>query len=328
MTHPYFAVTMGDAAGIGPEVTAKALFHPQMPQGASPLVIGDAAWMQGQLKRFGLPGRFVPVEQVPLGPPEPGTVPLLQPPGAPLQGVALGRAQAPAGEAAYRYVLKAVELAQAGQVKAIVTAPLCKESLHLAGHYYDGHTGLMAELCHCTRYRMTFCTLDWRILHVTAHVSLKEAIRRLTPELVLETLQIGQEHLNQLGLQGTIAVAGLNPHASEGGIFGDEEQRIIEPALAQARALGIACTNPLPPDVVFRQMALGAYPMVISMIHDHGHLAGKLLAFDRGVNVSLGLPVIRTSVDHGTAFDIAAQGIANPLNLHHAYAYALLMAGL
>ena len=324
-----FAVTLGDVAGIGPEVVAKALLDPAMPQGAIPLVIGEAHSLQERIDWLGLTGKVIKVEELPSDYPKPGEIWVLEAGTLDRTGFEWGKPHAGAGELAYQSILKAVDLALGGQVQAIVTAPICKESLHLAGHFYDGHTGLIAELCHCKRYRMTFCTLDWRIVHVTAHMSLAQAIGQITQDRILESLEIGWEHLQQLGIKDAkIALCGLNPHAGEAGIFGSEEIEIITPAIERAQAKGIQAFGPFPPDTIFMKAFAGEYDMVAAMYHDQGHIPGKLAAFDRGVNVTLGLPIIRTSVDHGTAFDIVKDKSADHGNFFHAYRYALNMAGL
>ncbi len=325
----FFAVTMGDAAGIGPEIVAKALSDPAMPQGAIPIVIGEAKTLQERIDWLGLKTKVCPLSQWPTGPAQAGEIWVLEAGTLNRAGFAWGKPHGGAGELAYQSIVTAVRLAKEGRVRALVTAPICKESLHLAGHKYDGHTGLIAELCGCRRYRMTFCTLDWRIIHVTAHLALSQALEQITVERVLESLQIGWEHLIQLKIHAPrIAVCGLNPHAGEAGIFGREEIEIIQPAMDRARALGIACEGPFAPDTIFLKAFQGEYDLVVAQYHDQGHIPGKLAAFDRGVNVTLGLPIIRTSVDHGTAFDIVKKGRADHRNFFHAYRYALGMANL
>ncbi len=317
---PILAITIGDAAGIGPEIVVKALARPKVRQLCRAVVVGDFATMRAHLRFWpgGQPPAFIEVA----GPAgletwnwESEDLPLLQP-GAPLAGLEMGRLSALAGRGAVEYVLAAVDLAKAGKVAGIVTAPLNKEAIHLAGYTYPGHTELLAEQFGVKHYSLVLSARGQFVFHVTTHVSLRQALDLITEERILG--QVGLAHLlaKALGRGGeTIAVAGINPHAGEGGLFGREEIEIIAPALAVAKAQGIPVTGPLPADVVFPQAARGRYAFVIAMYHDQGHATFKSLYFDEGVNVTVGLPVIRTSVDHGTAFDIAGQGLASDESL-------------
>ena len=245
----------------------------------------------------------------------PATIHVLQP-GAPLVDVQPGQMSAEAGRGAVEFVLAAVGLAKAGRVAGIVTAPLNKEAMHLAGYSYPGHTELLAEQYGVRNYSLVLSARGQFVFHVTTHVSLRAAIDLITFDRVLSQIRLAHLLASALGQgQEVIAVAGLNPHAGEGGLFGQEEIEIIGPAVAAAKAQGIPVVGPLPADVVFPRAAAGKYKFVIALYHDQGHAVFKTLFFDEGINVTVGLPIIRTSVDHGTAFDIAGQGLAKPDSL-------------
>jgi 4-hydroxythreonine-4-phosphate dehydrogenase len=238
-----------------------------------------------------------------------------------------GHLAAAAGRAAVEYVERACDLALAHAVDAVVTAPLNKAAMHLAGYHYPGHTELLAERTGATRVSMLLVGPQLRVVHVSTHVALAEAIARITPERVGITINLAHTACVSLGIpQPRIAVAGLNPHAGEGGIFGHDEARAIWPAITAARSQGLTVSDPQPPDTVFLRAVRGEFDIVVAMYHDQGHIPMKLLAFDRGVNVSMGLPIIRTSVDHGTAFDIAGTGRASPESLLEALRVAVQMA--
>ena len=314
---PVLALTMGDAAGIGPEIIVKALAQPEVHSLCRPLVVGDLATVQAHLRFWpgAQPPALVAVENMSAWRWTENVIPVRQP-GAPLAGVQPGQLSAAAGRGAVEYVLEAVALAKAGAVAGIVTAPLNKEAIHLAGYTYPGHTELLAEQYGVQHYSLVLSARGQFVFHVTTHVSLREAIDLITPARVLGQVRLANLLAQALGRGAeTIAVAALNPHAGEGGLFGREEIDVIAPALAQARAEGIPVTGPLPADVLFPRAARGRYAFVIAMYHDQGHTVFKTLYFDEGVNVTVGLPVIRTSVDHGTAFDIAGQGVASAESL-------------
>ena len=242
-------------------------------------------------------------------------MPVLQP-GAALIGVEVGQLSAEAGRGAIEYVLAATDLAKLGEVAGIVTAPLNKEAMRLAGYHYPGHTELLAEQFGVKHYSLVLSARGQFIFHVTTHVSLRDALDMITLPRVLSQIRLAHLLATALGRgHETIAVAGLNPHAGEGGLFGREEIETIAPAVRAAQAEGIPAVGPLPADVLFPRAAKGIYSFVIAMYHDQGHAVFKTLYFDEGVNVTVGLPVIRTSVDHGTAFDIAGQGIASEASL-------------
>lgn len=315
---PLLAVTMGDAAGIGPEIVVKALCRADVRALCRPLVIGDVAAIEQCMvfepDRAGR--RVVPVAR----PSEvdwdlPDAIPVYQP-GDALKIVEPGQLSGEAGRGAVEYVLAATELAKRGDVAGIVTAPLNKEAMRRAGYNYPGHTELLAEQFGVKHYSLVLSARGQFIFHVTTHVSLRAALDLITHARVLGQIRLAHLLAGALGRgDETIAVAGLNPHAGEGGLFGNEEIETIAPAVRAAQAEGIPAVGPLPADVLFPRAAQGRYAFVIALYHDQGHAVFKTLYFDEGVNVTVGLPIIRTSVDHGTAFDIAGQGIANEASL-------------
>ena len=315
---PILAITMGDGAGIGPEIVVKALSRPEVRNLCRPLVIGDTMALDRSL-RF-VPGsvrpRVVPVTTLSdVDWHDETAIPVLQP-GDALAGVIPGELSAAAGRGAVEYVLAACELAKRSRVAGIVTAPLNKEAMHLAGYSYPGHTELLAEQFGVRHYSLVLSARGQFIFHVTTHVSLRRALDLITRERVLSQIRLSHLLASALNQDGQpIAVAGVNPHAGEGGLFGDEEISTIGPAIVAAQAEGIPAIGPLPADVLFPRAAQGRYRFVIAMYHDQGHAVFKALYFDEGVNVTVGLPTIRTSVDHGTAFDIAGQGIASDASL-------------
>lgn len=312
-------ITMGDPAGIGPEVICKALADLPAEARRDIVVAGNIPLMERAAKVTGSDLRFsespangeIAVANVELDGPMP----------------AFGRLDARAGDAAFRFIARAVEMAKSGEAGCIVTAPINKEALNAAGHHYDGHTGMLAALTGAKSSFMLLASERLSAIHVSTHVSLKTAIARATPERILETIRVGDAHFRRLGLQRPrIAVAGINPHCGEHGLFGDEDALQVEPAVAEARAEGIDVQGPIPPDTVFHRAHSGAFDLVVAQYHDQGHIPMKLVAFDTTVNVSLGLPIDRTSVDHGTAFDLAGTGRANHVNMHAAIAYARRLA--
>ncbi len=315
------AITVGDPAGIGPEIVAKALRDMSAGERAGVVVIGNIATMQRAGALIGADLVFAPG----LGPHPDRAVATID---IPIAGaVADGQISPAGGEAAFRAVERAVALATGGRVSVIVTAPLNKAALHAAGHEYDGHTGLLAALTGSPSGYMLLASEKLSAIHVSTHVSLAEATRRPTLARVLGAIEAGHRHLRRLGMAAPrIAVAGLNPHSGEGGIFGTEEIDTIGPAIAEARARGFAVTGPLPGDTVFHRALKGEFDLVVAQYHDQGHIPVKLIAFDTTVNVTLGLPIERTSVDHGTAFDIAWKGIADHTNMKAAIAYARRIA--
>jgi 4-hydroxythreonine-4-phosphate dehydrogenase len=314
---PPLAITLGDPAGIGPEIILKALMRSEVYQSCRPLVVGDLRILQRAMSCLENPALQIEIVAAPEDAKfEPGTISLLDLHNADPSDCPVGKLSAAAGRAAVEYVFKACDLALAGEVDAVVTAPLNKEAMHMGGYNYPGHTELLAARTGAGKVSMLLVGPKLRVVHVSTHVSLAEAIQRVTPERVEEVIYLAQRACQSLGIaQPRIAVAGLNPHAGEAGLFGDQERAQIFPAVLAARAKGLQVSDPQPPDTVFLRAVKGEFDIVVAMYHDQGHIPMKLLAFDEGVNVSFGLPIIRTSVDHGTAFDIAGKGIARPDSL-------------
>ncbi|MFT7721639.1 MAG: 4-hydroxythreonine-4-phosphate dehydrogenase PdxA [Roseateles sp.] len=324
---PPLAITMGDACGIGPEIIA-SLWRREAPRDA--LVVGDVAVLRRAVAATG-GGLAVAAlddpDELPRVPPR--CLPVWQPEGLPadLAAAPLGRVDARAGAAAAWCIEAAVALTLAGRARGLVTAPIHKEALHAAGSPYPGHTEMLQALAGGVPVRMMLANEELRTVLVTIHCSLREAIARVTREAVLETLRITGAALRRMGLPAPrIAVAGLNPHAGEGGLFGDEEIRHIAPAVAAARAEGWDASGPFAPDTVFMRARRGEFDVVVAMTHDHGLIPVKYLGVEQGVNVTLGLPFVRTSPDHGTAFDIAGKGLADPASLGAALAMARRLA--
>jgi 4-hydroxythreonine-4-phosphate dehydrogenase len=321
------AITLGDPAGIGPEVVLKALAHGDLFARCRPLVIGDSRLVERAAPWVGQAApAFERIESPRDGRYLAGTVPIYTAGLADPADVPVGVESAAGGRAAVKAVFAACDLTMTGETDAVVTAPLNKAAMHLAGFLYPGHTELLAERTGAGKVTMLLTGPNLRIVHVSMHVGLAEAISRVTAERVLDTIRLAADACRALGIaQPRIAIAGLNPHASEGGLFGNQEAEQIMPAIGAARAEGLDVSDPQPPDTVFLRATQGAYDIVVAMYHDQGHIPMKLLAFDSGVNVSIGLPIIRTSVDHGTAFDIAGQGIAREESLLAAIDVAIQM---
>jgi len=316
-------VTMGDALGIGPEIIVAAFARGEL-DGA--VVVGDVE----VLRRAGAPliARIDAPADLPQVPP--GCLPVIVPPALPAGLAALpwGVVRAEAGAAAALCIEHAVRCVQRGEAAAVVTAPVHKEALAAAGVPYPGHTEMLQALATPPGaapppVRMMLANDELRVVLVTIHLSVRRALDAITPEAVLDTLRIAHRSLARtLGHAPRIAVAGLNPHAGEGGLFGDEEAAVIAPAIAVARAEGVDASGPYAPDTVFMRARRGAFDVVVAMLHDHGLIPVKYLGVEHGVNVTLGLPFVRTSPDHGTAFDIAGRGLADPSSLIAAAALA------
>jgi 4-hydroxythreonine-4-phosphate dehydrogenase len=327
VTGPLVAVTLGDPAGIGPEIIARTLAEVGSYDEHRALVIGDAGILKRAVDLLELPLRVSVVEGPEEDPTEPSVIPVL-PAGEKLpEDLPFGKLNARAGAAAFEYVRQATELALEGSVQAVATAPLNKEAMHLGGHKYPGHTEILAELTNTKDYAMMLVAEDLRVIHVSTHVSLREAIERVRPERELAVIRLARDALSRIGIEEPkIAVAGLNPHAGENGLFGDEDAERIAPAVAEAAEEGIAVTGPHPPDTVFARARKGEFDMVVVQYHDQGHIPIKLMGFEGGVNVTVGLPFFRTSVDHGTAFDIAGTGKAEHSSMRAAIELARELA--
>jgi 4-hydroxythreonine-4-phosphate dehydrogenase len=310
-------ITIGDVAGIGPEITAKALLrHSALREVCRPVAIGDA----GALRRaVTLTGGDPAVVRTLLTPTDatndPSLLEVIQE-GVPVEHVEPGRISAEAGDAAARYVIRACALARDGAIDGIVTAPLNKAAMHAGGHKWPGHTELLAHEFGVDRYSLVLSAGDLYLFHVTTHVSLRRAIELLTRERILEVLRLAAGLARALGRPGErIGVAGLNPHAGESRLFGDEDADVIQPAVAAAQAEGINAVGPIPADALMPAAVRGDFKLVVACYHDQGHAPFKSVYGDAGVNITVGLPVVRVSVDHGTAFDIAGKGIAREASL-------------
>ena len=301
-------ITMGDPCGVGPEISVRALAGMSREERDTTRIYGNLLTLEAARAALGLDVDLAPhVVDLPID-------------GAPLTW---GQLSPVAGDAAFRFIENAVRDAQAGVIGCIVTAPINKEALNLAGHHHDGHTGMLRSLTGAPAAYMLLASERLKVIHVSTHVSLQEAIRRATTERVLATIRAGNAHLKRIGYAAPkIAVAGINPHCGENGLFGTEDDDQITPAVQAARAEGIDVHGPISADTVFYRAYSGVFDLVVAQYHDQGHIPIKLVAFDTAVNVSVDLPIDRTSVDHGTAFDIAGKGIANHGNLNSAIAYA------
>ena len=325
-TRPILALTMGDVNGVGPEILVKALARPEPWQWCRPVVIGGVSAYR--MARERLPESPEPVALTSLDslPEDAGVVGVFDA-GFPAPRVHPGVLDPEAGRAAVEWIKAGVRLAMGHTVQGIVTCPINKECIQAGGCAYDGHTSLIAAMTNAPDYRMCLFAGNMRIVHITAHLSLRQALDAVKKDRVVRSIHIAHDALRRMGLpRPRIAVAGLNPHAGEAGLFGREEIDEIAPAVAAGRAEGIECSGPYPPDTLFGRMRAGEFDLVIAMYHDQGHIPLKLIAMDEGVNVTLGIPIVRTSVDHGTAFDIAWKGTAREHSLCAAIQLAAQLA--
>ncbi|WP_319496202.1 4-hydroxythreonine-4-phosphate dehydrogenase PdxA [uncultured Cohaesibacter sp.] len=322
MSNSLVVITMGDPSGVGPEVIVKAMAALSAEERAQYAVIGDMDTLERAkavckvdlpLHAYGEKGAegslaviYVPIEGLP------GEFGVLSP---------------ACGEASFQYIKKAVDMVSADEAACIVTAPINKAALNAAGHHYDGHTGMLAHLTGSKSSFMLLASETLNVLHISTHVSLKTAIERSTPQRVLDTIRMGYRHFKRMGYDNPrIAVAGINPHCGEGGLFGDEDDVHTLPGIEMAQKEGINVVGPVPADTAYYRAHKGAFDLVIAQYHDQGHIPIKMIAFDSAVNVSLGLPIDRCSVDHGTAFDIAGTGQANHVNMLSTLDYAAKLA--
>ena len=330
---PIIGLTMGDPAGIGPEIILKALEQGKICRICCPIVIGDAQVLESNKKvgEFQSNLDIRPITTASQARCRHDAADVLDLNNVDLSRLEMGGPQAMGGRASYEYLAKAVELATKGEIDAITTAPLSKEALHMAGLVYPGHTEILAELTGATNFAMMFVARDYRVILVTIHTSLKRVCAQVTKEQVLTTITLADETLQRLGIkEPRIAVAGLNPHAGESGIFGNEEIEQITPAIRQARDAGLHVEGPFPADTIFyRAWIKKEFDIVVAMYHDQGCIPLKLMGFEVGVNLTLGLPVIRTSVDHGTAYGRAGKrlGTGDPTSLIEAVKIAVHLAG-
>ena len=314
MRLPRIAITIGDPAGVGAEIALKALTDPTMSELAEWILIGDTAAIEAAARTCGIaPGQLNSTIVA--------TANL-----TPDHTLCFGQLRAEYGLAAIEYVRSAVEMCLAGEADAMVTAPLNKEAVTLSGREFTGHTEYIAELTNATESRMLLVSEKLATVHVTTHISLERACQ-VDKQRIIRTIQLGDEAVGWMRQRRPrIAVCGLNPHAGEHGLFGTQDADTIAPAVEEARAMGIDCSGPHSPDTVFIRGMRGEFDLIVAMYHDQGHIPMKLIDFEATVNVSLGIPIIRTSVDHGTAFDIAGRNLADPTNMKAAMRLAAKMA--
>ncbi len=317
MDRPVVAVTMGDASGIGPEIIVKAFQNAEIQNISRTIVIGDARIMKSALK-------FAKDHSIDINPIKDvqearfarGVIDVLDLANLEPSKVKIGQICAPCGKAAIEYLEKAIKLAMGKDIDAIATAPINKEAIRKAGYRFAGHTELLAKRTKTKNYAMMFVSDPFWVMLVTTHLPLNKVSKAINKKKVLQTIKLANEFLyNIRGKKPKIGVAGLNPHAGEGGIFGNEEKKAIKPAVEEAKKMGINVRGPISPDGIFYLAKSGLFDIVIAMYHDQGLIPLKLLSFNKSVNVTVGLPIIRTSVDHGTGFDIAGKGWANPASL-------------
>lgn len=338
---PILAITAGDPAGSGPEITCRSFTHKEIYDICKPLVIGDPAVMLQALKFTGLTDQIkINVVTNPAdGIYEYGTMDVYDMQLiANAEEVGVGTINAVAGDAAFKYVVKAIDLAMKNEVDGTVTNAISKEAINMAGHHYSGHTEIYAEYTGTKKYCMMLAHNDFRVTHVSTHVSLRDACDRCKKDRILDVIRLSDQVCKDLGIENPkVAVAGLNPHCGEHGMFGTEEIEEITPAIEAAKAEGINAIGPCPPDSVFSQAIGGWFDIVVCQYHDQGHIPTKVQGFVynrekqcwnavAGINITLGLPIIRVSVDHGTAFDHAGKGDANELSLLNSIEYGAKMA--
>lgn len=339
MKRPLIGISVGDPAGIGPEITAKTLNLEHVYESCRPLVVCDLKVMEEAVRFSGLDLKTRAVASPAEGVYEHGTLDVLDMKNVDMDKLQYKTVAAMTGQACYDYIEKVIQLALAGEIDATVTGPIHKEAINAAGIKHAGHTEIYGELTGTKDYAMMLAEGDFRVVHVSTHVSLKEAIERVKKPRILKVISLAHDVLKRLGIEDPrIAVAGLNPHAGENGLFGTEEMDEIIPAIEEAKKNGMNVDGPIPPDTVFSKMKGGQYDIVVVMYHDQGHIPTKLAGFNydqktntwlsmSGVNVTLGLPIIRASVDHGVAFGKAGEGRANPESMLQAIEMAIQLAG-
>lgn len=318
-------LTMGDVAGVGPEIIAHA--WPELLPLCRPVVVGDPQWLAWALRLVGRPARVQTIRDVEAATPEPEVLPCLPVDTADLSSIKPGSVTAEGGRAAYDFLCHAIDLTLAGAAEGIVTAPLHKGGLHLAGLPYPGHTEILAERTGSPHFAMMLYVKGLGVAHVTLHMALRDVFQHLSTEAILDKIGLLQRMMSRLlDHPPRLVVAALNPHASDDGLFGDEEERLIRPAVEAARRAGWDVTGPLPSDTLFQRAHKGAFDGVVAMYHDQGHIALKLLGGLHAVNITCGLPIVRTSVAHGTAYDIAGRGVADGTSLVEATRVAARLA--
>jgi len=337
---PKLGITMGDPAGVGPEISVKALANPRVYEISRPIIVGDANVIFNAAKMLGQDLDIRAVTDVRDALFEYGTIDVYDLKNVNFDELEIGKVSKKAGIAAYKAVEKVIELALKRDIDGTVTCPINKEAINLAGYHYSGHTEIFAELTNTKSYAMMLADENLRVVHVSTHVSLRKACDLVKKERILERILLANDACKKLGIEyPRIAVAALNPHAGENGLFGNEEKEEIIPAIEEARNFGINAFGPEPPDTVFSKARGGIYDIVVAMYHDQGHIPLKVVGFVmnpetgrwdvvKGVNITLGLPIVRSSVDHGTAFDQAWKGTASEASLINAIEYAARLAAL
>jgi len=338
MKKPLIGISVGDPAGIGPEIAAKALAMPEVYEMCRPLAVAELRMMREAVRFSGLDLKVRVVSAPEEGLFQCGVLDVLDLKNIEPDAIRHKVAAAETGRASFEYVRKVIDLALAGDIDATVTGPISKEAINLAGFQYAGHTEIYADFTHTKDYAMMLVHDRFRVIHVSTHVSMREACERVKKDRVLRVIRLGYDAVRKLGIdKPRIAVAGLNPHAGEVGLMGREEIEEIEPAIRQARTEGLDVDGPIPPDTVFSKMQGGQYDLAVVMYHDQGHIPTKLIGFQydvrtntwgsvSGVNITCGLPIIRVSVDHGTAFGKAGEGRANPESMMDALRIAARLA--
>lgn len=335
---PVLAITMGDPAGIGPEIAAKTFADREIYARCRPLLVGNSRIMDKVKTLTGINLVIHSISDVSKAKFEPGVIDVFDIEAEGIEKIKFGEVSSVAGDLAFRAVKTAIELAMQKKVDATVTGPIHKEAINNAGHHFSGHTEIYAHFTNTLKYAMLLVDENIKVIHVTTHVSLRKACDLIKTDRILDVIRLMDDGLKRLGIPSPrIGVAGLNPHSSDGGLFGDEEANEILPAVELAKKQGIKADGPVPADTLFALANGGKFDGCVAMYHDQGHIPFKLLGFNwdqekktmksvRGVNITLGLPIIRTSVDHGTAFEIAGKGLASPDALIHAIAYAVKLA--
>ncbi|MGI9862117.1 4-hydroxythreonine-4-phosphate dehydrogenase PdxA [Moorella naiadis] len=338
MYRPLIAISVGDPCGIGPEITAKALAMPKIYEQCRPLAVADTGLMCEAIKIAGVNLGVRSIKSPAEGRYEYGTIDVLDLQNVDLEQLKYGKITQMGGEASFQYIARAIELALSGEVDAVTTGPINKEAINLAGHHYSGHTEIFADMTKTRDYCMMLIDKNFRVSHVTTHIALSQVPSLVKKARVLKVIELTHDALVKMGVATPhIAVAGLNPHAGEDGLFGREEIEEITPAIAAAREQGIQIDGPVPPDTIFVKLQSGQYDAVVAMYHDQGHIPTKVIGFKynnttgkwgsvAGINITLGLPIIRTSVDHGTAFGKAGKGTANPESMVDALRMAKVLA--
>jgi 4-phospho-D-threonate 3-dehydrogenase / 4-phospho-D-erythronate 3-dehydrogenase len=325
--HPVLLVTLGDPAGVGPEVTVRGVAEELAKGRVTPVVVGDARVVRRAAEKWTPELTINAVKSPREADSGSNVINVLDLANCDPEDFEIGEIAAYTGNAAYEYVVRAAELCLSRDADGIVTAPLNKKAMVMAGHEFDGHTGLLAHLCSVDTQYMILGSPKLRVIHLTTHLSLVDALKRVETDRIVKCTRAANEHAKQLGFaKPRIAVCGVNPHSGDGGLFGVEEAEEIAPAIEILRGEGIDADGPVSPDSAYRVAYEGGYDIVVAMYHDQGHIPMKLAAFETGVNVTVGLPIIRTSVDHGTAFDIAWEGKADHANMVAAIEYAYKLA--